>query len=384
MRPQKTLSEKYYPLWEGGKSVEQRNIKVGFKIRMYVVTQMNKELSQGKGVGDDKQKLIQMMKELQEDKKTIQPEDQKCSLEDYQTFLNDFFQNVDYEDRNATVTMKTSAKFRLMIGFIDVLGDYGEIDEEMRKCQKYCKWKAIDIMKSLKKGEIPHRGGPNENFEQNPGTKDDDLNDEIENMAGMMDNNNNKSNNTNNNNNKNNNMGGGFSNPFSNQGNQGNMGMGGFSNPYGNQGNMNNMNNMNYMNNMNNMNNMYNKNNMNNMNNMGGYNPQINQNRNNMQNNQMNNNNFRTSMKKAKYEPAGPRTQKVVDSKEKGKKDFKTKNPLTLPIPVKYKSVDYYKLVDNIRQNNDLALREFKKNRLDYALNSILDSLEFLSYIDKK
>ena len=162
MRPQQTLSEKYYPLWEGGKSVEQRNIKVGFKIRMYVVTQMNKELNQGKGVGDDKQKLIQMMKELQEDKKTIQPEDQKCSLEDYQTFLNDFFQNVDYEDRNATVTMKTSAKFRLMIGFIDVLGDYGEIDEEMRRCQKYCKWKAINIVKSLKKGEIPHRGGPNE------------------------------------------------------------------------------------------------------------------------------------------------------------------------------------------------------------------------------
>ena len=114
---------------------------------------------------------------------------------------------------------------------------------------------------------------------------------------------------------------------------------------------------------------------------MGGF---PNQNMNNMQNNQMNKNISKPSMKKVKYEPAGPRTQKVVNSKEKGKKDFKTKNPLTLPIPVKYKSVDYYKLVDNIRQNNDIALREFKKNRFDYALNSILDSLEFLSYIDKK
>ena len=366
MRPQKTLVDKYYPLWEGGKSVEQKNIKVGFKIRMYVVTQMNKDLSQGKGVGDDKQKLIEMMKELQEDKKTINPEDQKCPLIDYQTFLNDFFQKVDYEDRNGTVTMKTYTKFRLMIGFIDVLSDYGPIDEEMKKCQKYCKWKAVDIMKSLKKGEVPHRGGPNENLEQNPGQKDDDLNDEIDNMADMMDNiNNNPKNNNNNNNpinnnnnniNNNNNMGGGFSNPF---GSQNNMGMGGYSNPFGNQGNMNNMGN----------------------NNMGGF---PNQNMNNMQNNQMNKNISKPSMKKVKYEPAGPRTQKVVNSKEKGKKDFKTKNPLTLPIPVKYKSVDYYKLVDNIRQNNDIALREFKKNRFDYALNSILDSLEFLSYIDKK
>ena len=38
MKGQKTLHQKYYPLWEGGKSVEQRNVKVGFKIRMYVVS----------------------------------------------------------------------------------------------------------------------------------------------------------------------------------------------------------------------------------------------------------------------------------------------------------------------------------------------------------
>ena len=33
--------EKFKPLWEGGKSVEQYNIKVGFKIRMYCVNELN-------------------------------------------------------------------------------------------------------------------------------------------------------------------------------------------------------------------------------------------------------------------------------------------------------------------------------------------------------
>ena len=163
MKGQKTLHQKYYPLWEGGKSVEQRNVKVGFKIRMYVVSQFNKELKEGKGLNDDKDKLVQMMKELQQDKTTINQEDLNCPLEDYQMFLSDFFQKLDYEDRKGTVTMKTYAKFRLMINFIDVLSDYGGIDEEMKKCQRYCKFKAVDIAKSLKKGEVPRRGGPNEN-----------------------------------------------------------------------------------------------------------------------------------------------------------------------------------------------------------------------------
>jgi hypothetical protein len=33
--------EKFKPLWEGGKSVEQYNIKVGFKIRMFCVAELN-------------------------------------------------------------------------------------------------------------------------------------------------------------------------------------------------------------------------------------------------------------------------------------------------------------------------------------------------------
>ena len=33
--------EKFRPLWEGGKSVEQFNIKVGFRIRLYCINELN-------------------------------------------------------------------------------------------------------------------------------------------------------------------------------------------------------------------------------------------------------------------------------------------------------------------------------------------------------
>ena len=53
--------------------------------------------------------------------------------------------------------------------FIDVLASWGPIDEEMIKCKKYCQFKAVDIFKALKKGEVPRRGGPKE--QQNDETK---------------------------------------------------------------------------------------------------------------------------------------------------------------------------------------------------------------------
>jgi len=82
------------------------------------------------------------------------------------------------------------------------------------------------------------------------------------------------------------------------------------------------------------------------------------------------------------YEPAGERKQKVFN--KNGNFEFNAKNKLTLEVPVKFKTVDYYKLIDNIKINNETCMREFKKGRNDMALNLVVDSLEFLSYLDKK
>ena len=164
MKRQLNPIDKFKHLWEGGKSVEQYNIKVGFKIRMYCVNELNSLRQKNPSLFGQKEteELTKMIMDLKQDKGTINVEDQNCSLEDYQQFLSEFFQKIDYEDRHGTVTIKTSSKFRVMSSFIDVLATWGPIDEEMLKCKKYCQFKAVDIFKALKKGEVPRRGGPKE------------------------------------------------------------------------------------------------------------------------------------------------------------------------------------------------------------------------------
>ena len=387
--------EKYKPLWEGGKSVEQYNIKVGFKIRMFCVQELNTSRQKNPNAFGPKETedLTKMIMDLKQDKGTISQEDQNCSLEDYQQFLQEFFQRVDYEDRHGTVTVKTSSKFRLMAAFIDVLKSWGSIDEEMIKCKKYCQFKAVDIFKALKNGQVPKRGGPKEQENQDAG-----LGNEIDELAQNMGDANLGNNN---NNNFNQNQGGNqqqfgnnnqFSNPYGNQqfhqqGNNNqygipnnNMNNAGFSNPFGNQNNFNN----------NNMN----KNNISSSNRgmpqqpqyqpqqyqkqyhqtqqpqQNRYNPNQQQNYQNQQ--------YQGGMNKA-------RKSKVFPSNDKDpqKRMFKGKYELNCKIPVKYNSVDYFMLVENVRINNEAALRELKRGKASDILNMVLDSLEFLSYIHK-
>ena len=387
--------EKYKPLWEGGKSVEQYNIKVGFKIRMFCVQELNTSRQKNPNAFGPKETedLTKMIMDLKQDKGTISQEDQNCSLEDYQQFLQEFFQRVDYEDRHGTVTVKTSSKFRLMAAFIDVLKSWGSIDEEMIKCKKYCQFKAVDIFKALKNGQVPKRGGPKEQENQDAG-----LGNEIDELAQNMGDANLGNNN---NNNFNQNQGGNqqqfgnnnqFSNPYGNQqfhqqGNNNqygipnnNMNNAGFSNPFGNQNNLNN----------NNMN----KNNISNSNRgmpqqpqyqpqqyqkqyhqtqqpqQNRYNPNQQQNYQNQQ--------YQGGMNKARKSKVFPSTDKNPQ-----KRMFKGKYELNAKIPIKYNSVDYFMLVENVRINNENALRELKRGKASDILNMVLDSLEFLSYIHK-
>ena len=79
------------------------------------------------------------------------------------------------------------------------------------------------------------------------------------------------------------------------------------------------------------------------------------------------------------------RKSKVFPSLDKDpqKRMFKGKYELNAKIPIKYNSVDYFMLVENVRINNEQALRELKRGKASDILNMVLDSLEFLSYIHK-
>ena len=394
--------EKFRPLWEGGKSVEQYNIKVGFKIRMFVVQELNTLRQKNPNLFGPKETedLTKMIMDLKQDKGTISPEDQTCALEDYQMFLQEFFQKVDYEDRHGTVTMKTTSKFRLMASFIDVLASWGPIDEEMIKCKKYCQFKAVDIFKALKKGEVPKRGGPKEQDNQDAGLGNE-IDELAKNMGGA------------NLGNYNQNQGGNFQQQMPNNQYGGNNPYGGqqqynqqvnnnqFNNPYGNpnQNNINQQNNAGFSNPFGNQNNYNNNNNMNNNYNQGMYQQppqhqppqhqypqqypqqqyqQPQQNKYNPQP-QYQNQQGQGGMNKVRKSKVFPSN----DKKDPQKRMFKGKYELDAKIPIKYNSVDYFMLVENVRINNEAALREFKRGKASDILNMVLDSLEFLSYIHK-
>ena len=385
--------EKYRPLWEGGKSVEQYNIKVGFKIRMFCVQELNSSRQKNPNLFGPKEteELTKMIMDLKQDKGTIKPEDQNCSLEDYQQFLSEFFQKVDYEDRHGTVTIKTTSKFRLMAAFIDVLQSWGPIDEEMLKCKKYCQFKAVDIFKALKKGEVPKRGGPKE--------QEEGLGNEIDELAKNM-----GDANIGNNNNFNQNQG--MNQQFQNNQFGNNQQFGG-NQPYGQNQQFNQQ--QQQFNQQRN-NNQFGAQNNNNMNNAGFSNPFGSPN--NFNNNNNINNNFNQGMQQQhqqqqyqqpqqqKYNPPPAQYQnqnlsqsgmnkarksKVFPSLDKDpqKRMFKGKYELNAKIPIKYNSVDYFMLVENVRINNEMALRELKRGKASDILNMVLDSLEFLSYIHK-
>ena len=387
--------EKFKPLWEGGKSVEQYNIKVGFKIRMFCVAELNSLRQKSPNLFGQKEteELTKMIMDLKQDKGTISAEDQTCTLEDYQMFLQEFFQKVDYEDRHGTVTVKTSSKFRLMAAFIDVLKSWEPIDEEMLKCKKYCQYKAVDIFKALKKGEVPKRGGPKEQESQQ---QDEGLGNEIEELSKKVENTGLGG--------GNNNFGGGQNdqqftsyhsggnNPYGgqqfNQGGNNQYGNNQFNNnPYG--GNMNNSpNNNGFSNpfgNSGNNNNNFNQ----------GYNSNYNQPKPQQQpNSQRQNNQYQNqfggnnNMNYNSSQAGGMnkvRKSKVFPSSDRNpqKRTFKGKYELNAVVPVKFNTVDYFMLVENVRINNENALRELKRGKASDILNSVLDSLEFLSYIHK-
>ena len=73
---------------------------------------------------------------------------------------------------------------------------------------------------------------------------------------------------------------------------------------------------------------------------------------------------------------------KIFQDKNPQKRLFKGKYELNASIPVKYNTVDYFMLVENVRINNETALRELKRGKASDILEQVLDSLEFLSYIN--
>ena len=166
--------EKYMALWLGGKNVMKYNVKVGIKIRIYCLKKLNEYRQKNPELFGEKElaQLNKMVTELKQNKNLLSSNAQNCTLDDYKEFIEDFYDKVDEEDRHGTVTLKTSTNFRLLAYFIEVLYSWGPLDKEAEKVKKYWEFKAVDIFKALKNGEIPKRGGLDE-FDESDNDKEE-------------------------------------------------------------------------------------------------------------------------------------------------------------------------------------------------------------------
>ena len=365
-----------YP-WFGATKIFSSLPKISIYIRDSIRKTLGKLREQREFSEIERGRVIQWVKELNADKAQC-PGLPEPTGEEYKQFVDESFDAIDNEDRSGVVTVETTQKFREVAFYIGLLENFGMFDEEMKKRKKYCGAKAIDIFKSIKSGVQPRRGGFKEQ-QQQPKLDDNELEKEIESMSnqiGQMNNGNQQQQQFQMNNGNqqqqqfqmNNNCGYGNQNNFG-FGNGNNIG--GFSNPYANPqqpANMGGYGNMLQPNNYNN------NNNNNNIQMNPNYNPKKKGIR------------LKFGGKKDKQEQdvaVGPRTAKVTDDpKNRGNKQFEFPNiNLSVQVPVQNKTIDYYKVLDNIKKVNYEGLRSVKKGRLKEALNYIEDSLEYLNYL---
>ena len=224
----------------------------------------------------------------------------KPTFQEYKQFVLYVYNHYTNEKKKGNITLENANGFRECNVFIELLNNYGPLDDEMSQLQKQCIDNAIEMFEMLKTQMSTNI---------------------------TMDNNNRNSNYN-----------------YSNNNNQ-NM-----------KKENNNNNNMEVSN--------------------GNYNPKKKGIR------------LKFGSKQSKEEQdvnTGPRTSKVTDIPgEHNKKcfTFLKNNKQNFNIPVQNKTIEYYTLLDHIKKVNKEGMSSLRKGRLQEANNYILDSLEYLNYIN--
>lgn len=174
----KRFFTQYKDLFLYSKNFLQVDPRMSYVISLYAANTVHKEYKTNpNALNEDEKALLQ--KEIL-NIKTIQITGDKPTIEEYNDFIENMFYNVDQEDREGEVTQTTARSFKMISDLIEVFNFFGSISSEWSEKRKYCKFKAIDIMGALKKGEVPKRGGPND-VKKEVSTKNQ-IDDEIKNL----------------------------------------------------------------------------------------------------------------------------------------------------------------------------------------------------------
>lgn len=148
------------PFLQRSKEIENANGIVSYYVYYYATNlayNYLKKNPKNKAIGQ----LIHNMQNILESKKTclVFPENPSEHYEDY---ITELFISADNDDRKIGSTRTTAHKFRVLFYFIQAFNVLSDLPQEWNEKLAYCKWKAVDIIKSIKKGEKPCSGKPSE------------------------------------------------------------------------------------------------------------------------------------------------------------------------------------------------------------------------------
>ena len=116
-----------------------------------------------------------VMKQLEADKAAgrgpgASREDDQLHVEG---FAQQIFSKADKVDRAGCATIKTARSFYAAAVFFEVLGVFGEVEEDVQTMQKYAAWKAADIQRAIREGRKPAAGPPEAGDGAPPGAGED-------------------------------------------------------------------------------------------------------------------------------------------------------------------------------------------------------------------
>lgn len=101
------------------------------------------------------------LKDLEEMKAALGQGTKEDHFPQVENFILSVFAKVDKEERTCEkVTKQTAIDFKRCADFIQILSIFGPMETEWQEREKYCKFKAGNILKCLKAGEEPPRGNP--------------------------------------------------------------------------------------------------------------------------------------------------------------------------------------------------------------------------------
>mmetsp|Transcript_33176 Transcript_33176/g.56765 ORF Transcript_33176/g.56765 Transcript_33176/m.56765 type:complete len:299 (-) Transcript_33176:101-997(-) len=131
---------------------------VAYYCRYYVVSKGSK-LCSVPAIAAETKFLIEEMGKLEKFKATSEPLTSEKGHGICKSYALSVFEKADDEDRAGAADKATAKLFYAAGTFFDILEQFGDIPPEIVEKRKYAKWKATEILNSIKNGVKPTPGG---------------------------------------------------------------------------------------------------------------------------------------------------------------------------------------------------------------------------------